>query len=127
MALKAEGVGDFRRARSATSSAYYTREAGVRNLEREIANLARKAIKEIVIRQDARRVRITRHAIYGSNYGGVPRKFRYGQAELTRTRSAWPRRGLAWTEVGGELLLTIEAVMLPGKGKMISPPASSAM
>jgi len=90
---------------------YYTREAGVRNLEREIANLARKAIKEIVSGK------MTKLALTAKNldkYAGV-RKFRYGEAEAEDMVGTVT--GLAWTEVGGELL-TIEAVMLPGKGKM---------
>jgi len=90
---------------------YYTREAGVRNLEREIANLARKAIKEIVS------AKVTKLPITSKNldkFAGV-RKFRYGEAEAEDMVGTVT--GLAWTEVGGELL-TIEAVMLPGKGKM---------
>ena len=90
---------------------YYTREAGVRNLEREIANLARKAVKEIVA-GDRKQVKLTRRSL--EKYAGV-RKFRYGEAELEDMVGA--TTGLAWTEVGGELL-TIEAVQLPGKGKM---------
>ncbi len=90
---------------------YYTREAGVRNLEREIANLARKAVKEIVA-GDRKQVKLTRRNL--EKYAGV-RKFRYGEAELEDMVGA--TTGLAWTEVGGELL-TIEAVQLPGKGKM---------
>jgi len=90
---------------------YYTREAGVRNLEREIANLARKAVKEIVA-GERKQVKLTRRNL--EKYAGV-RKFRYGEAELEDMVGA--TTGLAWTEVGGELL-TIEAVQLPGKGKM---------
>ncbi len=90
---------------------YYTREAGVRNLEREIANLARKAIKEIVA-GDRKQVKITRRNL--DKYAGV-RKFRYGEAELEDMVGV--TTGLAWTEVGGELL-TIESVQVPGKGKM---------
>jgi len=90
---------------------YYTREAGVRNLEREIANLARKAIKEI-LSEGVERVAVTRRNL--AKYGGV-RKFRYGEAETEDLIGV--TTGLAWTEVGGELL-SIEAVMLPGKGKM---------
>src|SRR5690606_5652246 len=90
---------------------YYTREAGVRSLEREIANLARKAIKDIVA-GDRKEVRITRRNL--DKYAGV-RKFRYGEAELEDQVGV--TTGLAWTEVGGELL-SIEAVTLPGKGKM---------
>jgi ATP-dependent Lon protease len=89
----------------------YTREAGVRNLEREISNLARKAVKEILLKKTEKIV-ITAENI--SDYLGVP-KFRYGQAELEDQVGVVT--GLAWTEVGGELL-TIEGVMMPGKGKM---------
>jgi ATP-dependent Lon protease len=90
---------------------YYTREAGVRNLEREIANLIRKATKEILL-EDKKRIRITRRNLEG--YAGV-RKFRYGEAEHEDLIGV--STGLAWTEVGGELL-SIEAVTLPGKGRM---------
>ncbi len=90
---------------------YYTRESGVRSLEREIANLARKAVKEI-LSTDAKSVKITSENL--EKYAGV-RKYRYGEAELEDLVGT--TTGLAWTEVGGELL-TIEAVMLPGKGRM---------
>ncbi len=90
---------------------YYTREAGVRNLEREIANLARKAIKEIMMRK-LKRVAITRRNL--EKYSGV-RRFRYGEVEETDLVGV--TTGLAWTEVGGELL-SIEAVIVPGKGKV---------
>jgi ATP-dependent Lon protease len=89
----------------------YTREAGVRNLEREISNLARKAVKEILVKKTQR------VAVVADNLGdylGVP-KFRYGEAESEDQIGVVT--GLAWTEVGGELL-TIEGVMMPGKGKM---------
>jgi ATP-dependent Lon protease len=90
---------------------YYTREAGVRNLEREIANLARKAIKDIMMRK-LKRVAITRRNL--EKYAGVHR-FRYGEVEETDLVGV--TTGLAWTEVGGELL-SIEAVTVPGKGKV---------
>lgn len=90
----------------------YTREAGVRNLEREIANLARKAIKEIVI-QKAPSVHITQKNL--KKYAGIPR-YHFGQAESDDAVGV--TTGLAWTEVGGDLL-SIEAVILPGKGKMM--------
>jgi ATP-dependent Lon protease len=90
---------------------YYTREAGVRNLEREIANLARKATKEIIMK-GKKRISVTRRNL--ARYAGV-RRFRYGEAELEDVVGM--TTGLAWTEVGGELL-TIEAVTLPGKGRM---------
>ena len=89
----------------------YTREAGVRNLEREISNLVRKAVKQILT--DKRKsVAVTDANI--ADYLGVP-KFRYGQAETEDQVGVVT--GLAWTEVGGELL-TIEGVMMPGKGRM---------
>jgi ATP-dependent Lon protease len=90
---------------------YYTREAGVRSLEREIAGLARKATKEIV-GGDRKQVKVTRKNL--DHYAGV-RKFRFGEAELEDQVGV--TTGLAWTEVGGELL-SIEAVTVPGKGKM---------
>ncbi|MEQ8194423.1 MAG: endopeptidase La [Rhodospirillales bacterium] len=90
---------------------YYTREAGVRNLEREIANLARKAIKEILM-DNRDGIYITRRNL--NKYAGV-RRYRYGEAELEDMVGV--TTGLAWTEVGGELL-SIEAVMVPGKGRM---------
>jgi ATP-dependent Lon protease len=90
---------------------YYTREAGVRSLEREVANLARKAVKEIV-GGEQKAVTVTRENL--GDYAGV-RKYRYGEAELEDTVGVVT--GLAWTEVGGELL-TIESVTVPGKGKM---------
>src|SRR4051794_29527526 len=90
---------------------YYTREAGVRSLEREIANLARKAIKEILMK-GLDKVQVTRRNL--DKYAGV-KKFRFGEAELEDLVGV--TTGLAWTEVGGELL-SIEAVMLPGKGKV---------
>jgi ATP-dependent Lon protease len=91
---------------------YYTREAGVRNLEREIANLTRKAIKEILSAKDVTKVTVTRRNL--EKYAGV-RKFRYG--ELETEDMVGVVTGLAWTEVGGELL-SIEAVTVPGKGKV---------
>ena len=89
----------------------YTREAGVRNLEREISNLARKAVKEILM-SGSKTVNVTVDNL--PDYLGVP-KFRYGEAETEDQVGVVT--GLAWTEVGGELL-TIEAVAMPGKGKM---------
>ena len=88
---------------------YYTREAGVRSLEREIAKLIRKALKEIV-EGSKDKVALTSRNL--SQYAGV-RKYRYGQAEADDQVGL--TTGLAWTQVGGELL-TIEAVMVPGKG-----------
>ncbi|MBN9515694.1 MAG: endopeptidase La [Alphaproteobacteria bacterium] len=90
---------------------YYTREAGVRNLEREIANLARKATKEILMKGTTK-VKIGRKNL--DKYAGV-RRFRYGEAELEDLVGI--TTGLAWTEVGGELL-QIEAVLVPGRGRV---------
>jgi ATP-dependent Lon protease len=89
----------------------YTREAGVRNLERELMKLARKAVTEIV-KTKAKAIKVTPENL--DDYLGVPR-FRYGQVE--GEDQVGVVTGLAWTEVGGELL-TIEGVMMPGKGKM---------
>jgi ATP-dependent Lon protease len=89
----------------------YTREAGVRSLEREIAKLARKAVKEILTTQN-KTVQVTLENL--ETYLGVP-KYRFGEAESEDQVGIVT--GLAWTEVGGELL-TIEGVMMPGKGKM---------
>jgi ATP-dependent Lon protease len=90
---------------------YYTREAGVRNLEREIANLARKAVKEILMKGTSK-VKIGRKNL--DKFAGV-RRFRYGEAELEDLVGI--TTGLAWTEVGGELL-QIEAVLVPGRGRV---------
>ena len=90
---------------------YYTREAGVRNLEREIANLARKTIKKI-IEQGKGHVHISRNNL--AKYAGI-RRYRFSQIEEENLIGI--TTGLAWTEVGGELL-HIEAVTLPGKGKI---------
>jgi ATP-dependent Lon protease len=89
----------------------YTREAGVRSLERELMKLARKAVTEI-LRTKKKSVKITPENL--SDYLGVPR-FRFGQVESDDQVGVVT--GLAWTEVGGELL-TIEGVMMPGKGRM---------
>jgi len=91
---------------------HYTREAGVRNLEREISKISRKAVKEILLGE-----RITSVAVDDQNldkYLGVAR-FRYGKAESENRIGQVT--GLAWTEVGGELL-TIESAVVPGKGKL---------
>ena len=89
----------------------YTREAGVRNLEREISNLIRKAVKEILITK-VKQVVVNVETL--PVFLGPP-KFRYG--EIDADDQVGVVTGLAWTEVGGELL-TIEGVMMPGKGKM---------
>ena len=90
---------------------YYTREAGVRNLEREIANLARKAVKEIVTKQSKKVIFTVKNL---DKFAGV-KKFRYGETEAEDMVGVVT--GLAWTEVGGEIL-TIESVILPGKGNI---------
>jgi ATP-dependent Lon protease len=90
---------------------FYTREAGVRNLERELMKIARKAVTEI-LRTKSKTVKVTDKNL--ADYLGVPR-FRYGQ--IDGEDQVGVVTGLAWTEVGGELL-TIEGVMMPGKGKM---------
>ncbi len=89
----------------------FTREAGVRNLEREMAKLARKSVKELLT-TDKKKIDITADNL--EDFLGVP-KYRYG--EIERDDQVGVVIGLAWTEVGGELL-TIEGVMMPGKGKM---------
>src|SRR5262249_37755852 len=89
----------------------YTREAGVRSLEREIGNLARKAVREIETKK-ATRVDVT--AANLPDYAGGW-KFRFGEADAGDPVGVVT--GLAWTEVGGDLL-TIEAVAMPGKGSM---------
>jgi ATP-dependent Lon protease len=89
----------------------YTREAGVRNLSRELANLARKSVKEILLKKK-KTVLIDEKKI--EDFLGVP-KYRFGETE--DEDQVGVVTGLAWTEVGGELL-TIEGLMMPGKGKM---------
>ena len=90
---------------------YYTREAGVRSLEREIAKICRKVAKELLLNEIKRTVTVTSRSV--QKYLGV-RQFRYGKAE--DTNRVGQVTGLAWTEVGGELL-TIESAVMPGKGK----------
>ncbi|MDV6315536.1 endopeptidase La [Idiomarina sp. HP20-50] len=90
---------------------YYTREAGVRNLERELSRLCRKAVKEILLDKSIKHVEITGDNL--SDYLGVQR-FDYGKAE--EANQVGQVTGLAWTEVGGDLL-TIEATNVAGKGK----------
>ncbi|MFI4918413.1 MAG: endopeptidase La [Legionellales bacterium] len=91
---------------------YYTREAGVRNLERDIASVCRKVVKEILLIKTSKKIHVTISNI--EKYLGV-KKFRYGLAE--EFDQVGQVTGLAWTSVGGELL-TIEASMMPGKGKV---------
>jgi ATP-dependent Lon protease len=90
---------------------YYTRESGVRNLEREIAKLTRKAIREIV-GGEKKKIHVTARNL--AKYSGI-RRFSFGIAE--EADAVGVVTGLAWTEVGG-VLLSIESVMVPGKGKM---------
>ncbi len=105
---------------------HYTREAGVRNLQREIANLARKAVKKLLLEQGAsqgkakkaKKAKVKQIKVTLKNLGqfaGVM-KFRYG--EVNEKDIVGVTTGLAWTQVGGELM-SIEAVMMPGKGKMV--------
>ncbi len=92
---------------------FYTREAGVRNFEREIAKISRKAVKQLLHEKEHKTVSVTPRNL--DKFLGV-RRFRYGKAEdLDRIGQV---TGLAWTEVGGELL-TIEAAIVPGKGKLL--------
>lgn len=89
---------------------YYTREAGVRNLERELATIARKAVKETLLSKKPKKVEVTEKNI--EKYLGVI-KYRYG--EMEEKDHVGVTTGLAWTEVGGDILF-IEAVDMPGKG-----------
>ncbi|MEO5703076.1 MAG: endopeptidase La [Gammaproteobacteria bacterium] len=91
---------------------FYTREAGVRNLEREISKICRKVVKEILLKPGKKKVFVGPRQL--EKYLGVQR-FRYGRAE--ERDQIGQVTGLAWTEVGGELL-TIEAAVVPGKGKL---------
>ena len=93
---------------------YYTREAGVRSLEREISKVFRKVAKDLLLKkaEAGKKVAVTARSL--EKYLGV-RRYRYGIAE--KTNQVGQVTGLAWTEVGGELL-TIEAVIVPGKGKL---------
>ncbi len=93
---------------------YYTREAGVRNLEREISKISRKVIKEILMDSSIKHVKVTEDNL--EHYLGVKR-FRFGLAE--EHDQVGQVTGLAWTEVGGDIL-TIEAAVFPGKGKTTS-------
>ena len=91
---------------------HYTRESGVRNLEREISKICRKVVKSLLLKPRDTRVLVTSKSM--EKYLGV-RRFRYGKAE--DNDQVGQVTGLAWTEVGGELL-TIEAAVVPGKGKL---------
>jgi len=90
---------------------HYTREAGVRSLEREIAKICRKVVKNLLLKPSHKKVSVTPRNL--DDYLGVQR-FRFGRAE--ESDQIGQVTGLAWTEVGGELL-TIEAVVMPGTGK----------
>ncbi len=91
---------------------YYTREAGVRNLERELSKIGRKAVKQLLLHPDEKTI-----SVDSANLDGLlgVRRFRYGKAE--ESNRIGQVTGLAWTEVGGELL-TIEAAVVAGKGKL---------
>jgi len=93
---------------------HYTREAGVRNLEREIAKISRKVVKSLVLKAVKKTTHIRPSGL--DKYLGV-RKFKYGIAE--KENQVGQVTGLAWTQVGGELL-TIESTAIPGKGKLIN-------
>jgi ATP-dependent Lon protease len=93
---------------------YYTREAGVRSLEREISKICRKVVKSLVLKRREQKTTITAKNL--SNYLGV-RRYTFGIAE--KHNQVGQVTGLAWTEVGGELL-TIESAVMPGKGKVVS-------
>ena len=92
---------------------FYTREAGVRNLERELAKICRKVVKELLLNPKDTQTKVSPKSL--SKYLGV-KQFRYGRAE--ENDQIGQVTGLAWTEVGGELL-TIEAMVVPGKGKLM--------
>ena len=91
---------------------YYTREAGVRSMDREIAKICRKVVKTQLTKKSTGKVKVTQKTL--DQYLGV-RRYSYGIAE--KTNQVGQVTGLAWTEVGGELL-TVEAAKLPGKGKV---------
>jgi ATP-dependent Lon protease len=92
---------------------YYTREAGVRNLEREVSKICRKSVRQLLTDKKLKSVKVTSDNL--DKYLGV-RRFNYGRAE--EQDQIGQVTGLAWTEVGGELL-TIEATVVPGKGKLL--------
>jgi len=91
---------------------YYTREAGVRSLEREISKICRKVVKSLLMKKRDQRVTVSARNL--DHYLGV-RRFNYGLAE--KNNQVGQVTGLAWTEVGGELL-TVEAAVMPGKGNI---------
>ena len=91
----------------------YTRESGVRNLERELASICRKVAKKLASDEQARRIRITTKNI--ENYLGIPQ---YSESEIDSKLAVGVATGLAWTEAGGEIL-NIEVTLMPGKGELI--------
>ncbi|XBC39140.1 MAG: endopeptidase La [Buchnera aphidicola (Nurudea shiraii)] len=91
----------------------YTREAGVRNLERELSKICRKCVKNLILNKNLKQIQINNDNLH--HYLGI-QKFNY--EKKTKKNQIGQVIGLAWTEVGGELL-TIEAVCVPGKGKLI--------
>ena len=93
---------------------YYTREAGVRSLEREISKVCRKVVKQLVLKSQSSQIVVNAENL--DKFLGV-RKYSFGMAE--KQNQIGQVTGLAWTEVGGELL-TVEAVQLPGKGKVLT-------
>jgi len=93
---------------------YYTREAGVRSLEREISKICRKVVKQLLLKEESGLVKVASDNL--DDYLGV-RRFSYGLAE--EKDQVGQVAGLAWTEVGGEML-TIESAVMPGKGKQVS-------
>ena len=93
---------------------YYSREAGVRSLEREISKICRKVVRALVLRKRATKIVVNSKSL--DKYLGV-RRYSFGMAE--KENQVGQVTGLAWTEVGGELL-TVEAVVLPGKGKVVN-------
>ncbi|MDX1654407.1 MAG: endopeptidase La [Candidatus Competibacteraceae bacterium] len=110
--LKAEEI-DIKESAIRDVIRFYTREAGVRNLEREIAKVCRKVVKNLALKPQDKKVSITPKNL--DKYLGV-RRYRYGMAE--EQDQVGQVTGLAWTEVGGELL-SIEAALVPGKGKQV--------
>ncbi len=93
---------------------YYTREAGVRGLEREIAKIARKVVRELALEKEGQLLKVTADEL--EHYNGV-KKFKFGMAE--EEDQVGQVTGLAWTQVGGDIL-TIESAVVPGKGRHIN-------
>lgn len=91
----------------------YTKESGVRNLERELASICRKVAKKLAMGKESRTVRITKKNL--ESYLGIPR---YSASEIDEVLSVGMATGLAWTEAGGEIL-NIEVNLMPGKGELI--------